>query len=587
MKIPSSASNSTTLVSSTLLSSPITPPTIRSFHSSTATATLGATRPPNSHRTLNSPSTSNLSQSRFNSNSSWSFRASELARKDVPAVVAEESMRSSSRASSEAALRLGGNRLGRRTLPGGSIGLRSMERVLGGRRIEDRLISSSLSNEALMRGISTTSRNRSSELFNSNKASVKDFFKPSFTIGGRYSTTAATASSDQVLSQPQSSDSPSLLSLLLPPKSSNSSTSTSLSELYRPNSDDPSTVDPSITSSPPSELTLKSVPRLTPKVTFRLYRQLAKAQLTYLVVLTTMCGYALCPSILSVSSLGSIATISVPTLLSLTIGTTLCSSSANAFNQLAEVPYDAQMARTRNRPLPARNLTSLHAFSFASVTGILGISTLYYLINPLTAVLGAFNILLYAGVYTPMKRLSIVNTWVGSLVGGIPPLMGWAACTGTLFLPSDLPGWILASLLFAWQFPHFNSLSHAIRSEYARGGYRMTSVLNPDLNKRVSLRYALLCLPICFSLPLTGVVTPIYALLSTPANLALVHSAWKFWKFGGDKNAKYAFWISVVHLPAVLLLAMACKTELWEAVMAWWNGEQEEEEKKALLVVKQ
>jgi len=247
----------------------------------------------------------------------------------------------------------------------------------------------------------------------------------------------------------------------------------------------------------------------------------------------------------------------------------------------------------------------LHAFGFALGCGVGGVGLLYAAVNPLTAALGLGNVLLYAGVYTPLKRLSMVNTWVGSAVGAIPPLMGWVACTGTLFnFPSDAPGWVLAALLFAWQFPHFNSLAHSLRAEYARGGYRMMSVLDPGLNRRVGLRYALLLLPLCsIALPLAGiewgslpsfggsssggsggldflaslpaaakasastVVEPLpYALLSAPINAVMIHAAYKFWRQGTDRSARWCFWVSLVHLPAVMLLAMVCKRDLWNGV---------------------
>lgn len=303
---------------------------------------------------------------------------------------------------------------------------------------------------------------------------------------------------------------------------------------------------------PVMQLSSASIPKV--------YRQLAKAQLTFLVTLTAMAGYALCPSSLAVST-------SVTTLLALTTGTALCSASANSLNQLVEAPYDAQMPRTRNRPLPTRSVSPLHAATFAAVCGAGGVGALA-VINPLTAVLGLSNVLLYAGLYTPLKRISITNTWVGSLVGGLPPLMGWAACTGTLHLWTDMPGWTLAALLFAWQFPHFNSLSHSLSKEYARGGYKMMSVTNPPLNKRTSLRYALALLPICSVwLPWTGVVHWSYAVLSAPINISLIYAAYEFWGKGGEKQARFCFWASLIHLPAILLLAMICKADVVEGLV--------------------
>ncbi|PWN40520.1 protoheme IX farnesyltransferase [Ceraceosorus guamensis] len=273
-----------------------------------------------------------------------------------------------------------------------------------------------------------------------------------------------------------------------------------------------------------------------------------------------MAGYALCPASLAVAS-GPTA------LLALTFGTATCSAAANSLNQLIEAPYDAQMPRTRNRPLPARMLTPLHAACFASVASISGITTLALAVNPLTAALGAANIVLYSFVYTPLKRIHIANTWIGSLVGALPPLMGWAAATGSLSSFGDSPGWLLAALLFAWQFPHFNALSHNLRSEYARGGYRMMSASHPLLNRRTSLRYAIACTPLCIALAYTGALSPIYALLSLPPNLVLAHAAWRFWKFENDKDARWCFWVSLVHLPAVIILAMVCKTGLWDGFL--------------------
>jgi protoheme IX farnesyltransferase len=115
-----------------------------------------------------------------------------------------------------------------------------------------------------------------------------------------------------------------------------------------------------------------------------------------------------------------------------TLGTTLTSTSANTLNQFMEVPYDSQMNRTKDRVLVRGDLTPLHAFTFATVTGVAGVSLLFFGVNPLTAALGASTLFLYTAIYTPMKRLSALNTWVGSIVGAIPPLMGYTAMTGAI-----------------------------------------------------------------------------------------------------------------------------------------------------------
>ncbi|CAG0926301.1 unnamed protein product, partial [Notodromas monacha] len=103
----------------------------------------------------------------------------------------------------------------------------------------------------------------------------------------------------------------------------------------------------------------------------------------------------------------------------------------------------------------------LHAVSFALASAATGFSILWFGVNGLCAGLGLFNLFLYTSVYTPLKRVSIFNTWLGSVVGAVPPVMGWVACTGAL----DPGACVLAALLFTWQFPHFNALSWNLRPD--------------------------------------------------------------------------------------------------------------------------
>ncbi|KAF7291861.1 Protoheme IX farnesyltransferase [Mycena indigotica] len=298
------------------------------------------------------------------------------------------------------------------------------------------------------------------------------------------------------------------------------------------------------------------------------YAELSKSRLSLLVVLTAMSGVALCP-----------LHTTVPTLLATAAGTALCSASANTLNQLQEVPFDAQMARTRNRPLVRRAITPLHATGFALVTGISGPLLLWTIVNPLTAVLGASNIALYAGLYTWMKRKSIYNTWVGAVVGALPPLMGWTACGGHL-LPSSLhtftpfantpidfalidnalAPFALFMLLFSWQLPHFNGLAHLVRSSYAQAGYKMLAVLDPRKNALVSLRHAVLLVPICSLLfPLSGLTTWTFAFTSLAPNAVYVQAAWRFWRGGSEREARLVFRHSLWYLPVIMALMMLHK----------------------------
>ena len=318
---------------------------------------------------------------------------------------------------------------------------------------------------------------------------------------------------------------------------------------------------------------------------------LSKPRLTFLMVLTTATAYSLypVPAVLLPSTSVS-PSLSALALVFLTSGTALCSASANALNMLMEPQHDAKMSRTRNRPLVRGLISKRGALVFAGAAGILGVGGLWFGVNPTVAFLGGLNIFLYAGVYTPMKRISVLNTWVGAVVGSIPPLMGWAAAAGQsatgngaweeLLLGNDnVGGWLLAGLLFAWQFPHFNALSWTIRDEYKNAGYRMLSWTNSKMNGRVALRYSLLFFPICIGLTWYGVTDQGFIITSTVVNAWIVREAWRFWKNEGQKgSARGLFWASVWHLPIVMVLAMAHKKGLWEGIWRRAFGEGDDED---------
>ena len=332
------------------------------------------------------------------------------------------------------------------------------------------------------------------------------------------------------------------------------------------------------------------------------YLALSKPRLSFLIVLTTTASYAIypVPSIL-LSSATTVPSLSPLILLFLTTGTALACSSANALNMLYEPDSDGKMSRTRNRPLVRGLISKRGALVFAILTGVAGCGGLYFGVNPTVASLGLVNIMLYAGVYTPMKRLSVLNTWAGALVGAIPPLMGWAAAAGQcasnyrsaegaiadpgwqelLFAPdgSSVGGWLLAALLFAWQFPHFNALSHSIREEYRAAGMRMLCWVSPKANARIAFRYSLVMFPICIGLSYCHVTDWGFVATSGIVNTWMTVEAWKFWRHTGERgSARGLFWASVWHLPIVLVLAMAQKYGLWKRVWKGALGEGDEDD---------
>ncbi|KAK5851119.1 hypothetical protein PBY51_001938 [Eleginops maclovinus] len=258
------------------------------------------------------------------------------------------------------------------------------------------------------------------------------------------------------------------------------------------------------------------------------YAKLAKIKLTALVVTSAAAGFAMAPVpfdplLFFVSSLG--------------IG--LASCTANSINQYFEVPFDSNMNRTKNRPLVRGQVSPLHAVSFALACGIPGVALLTLAVNPLTGFLGALNIFLYTCCYTPLKRLSISNTWVGAVVGALPPAMGWTAATGCLGQGALLMG----GFLYCWQFPHFNALSWNLREDYSRGGYRMILGL----------------IGLSTLAPVLDVTTWTFPVISLPINLYISYLAFRFYRKGDRSSARKLFFCSLWHLPMLLLLAFTCK----------------------------
>lgn len=271
----------------------------------------------------------------------------------------------------------------------------------------------------------------------------------------------------------------------------------------------------------------------------KFYSSLAKLRLTGLVVCSAIAGYAMAP--LSTD----LTTMSI-----CLVGTALTSASANTVNQFFEIPFDSQMARTSNRVLVRGLLSPMHAIGFAGASGLGGITMLYFGVNGLCASLGALTLFLYTLIYTPMKRTSVYNTWIGSVVGAIPPLMGYCGGTGDV----DAGALLLGAVLFAWQFPHFNALSWNLRSDYSRAGYQMMACVDPDLCRNTTLRYSLGLIGICTAAPMIGLTTWMFALDSLPINLYYVYLSYQFYKNSDSSTARKLFRLSLAHLPIVLTL---------------------------------
>ena len=186
---------------------------------------------------------------------------------------------------------------------------------------------------------------------------------------------------------------------------------------------------------------------------------LVKARLTAIVLLTTFVGFYL----------GERGAVNYLLMFHALFGTALVAAGAAALNQWLERDYDAKMRRTAGRPLPSGRMQPATVAIFGGACSVIGLVYLAALVNPLTSVVGAVTSVSYLFIYTPLKRVTWVNTLVGAIPGALPPLMGWTAARNEL----SGEGWALFAILAFWQIPHFMAIAWLYRDEYAKAGFVM------------------------------------------------------------------------------------------------------------------
>ena len=199
------------------------------------------------------------------------------------------------------------------------------------------------------------------------------------------------------------------------------------------------------------------------------YAELFKLRVTSLIVMTAWCGYYLGSVKSGVSSLQW-------GLLHALLGIGLVSGGTAALNEIIERREDALMRRTQHRPLPANRLGLGHAVLVASLATVGGVAYLYHLANPGTALLALATAVAYLGLYTPLKKMSPLCTFVGAFPGAMPGVLGWTAARGRL----EVEALILFAIVFFWQFPHFHSIAWLYREDYENAEIRMLPVVDSD-----------------------------------------------------------------------------------------------------------
>jgi protoheme IX farnesyltransferase len=232
------------------------------------------------------------------------------------------------------------------------------------------------------------------------------------------------------------------------------------------------------------------------------------------------------------------------------LGTGLLAGGASALNQFLEREHDGRMRRTEGRPLPSGQLHPDAALIFGGVTALLGLAQLAWAVNPLTGFIGAVTLGLYVFVYTPLKRVTTLNTVVGAIPGALPPLMGWTAVRDAV----SLEGWCLFAILFFWQLPHFLAIAWLYREDYARAGFVMLPLVDPEgwRTGRQAVSHTLGLLPLSmapFALRLAG---PVYLAGALLLGAAFLVCAARFSRELSRPRAKQLFYASILYLPLLL-----------------------------------
>lgn len=270
------------------------------------------------------------------------------------------------------------------------------------------------------------------------------------------------------------------------------------------------------------------------------FSELVKARLTFLVLLTTLAGFYLAQQ-------GPVNWV----LMTQTIlGTGLLAAGAAALNQLMERRYDGLMLRTQDRPLPSDRLHPDTALIFGATCSVAGLLYLAFAVNLLTSFLGALTLASYLFLYTPLKRITTLNTAIGAVPGALPPLMGWTAARGEV----NAGGWALFAILFFWQLPHFLAIAWLYRQDYAKAGFAMLPVKDPDGARtgRSAVSHTLGLLPVSLTPFLLGMSGAVYVFGAILLGAAFIWQAIQFSRELTDRRARQLFFLSIIYLPLLL-----------------------------------
>ena len=270
--------------------------------------------------------------------------------------------------------------------------------------------------------------------------------------------------------------------------------------------------------------------------------ELTKPRITTLIIISTALGYYL----------GNTGNIDIFNFFLTIIGTALLSGGAGAINHFVEKDLDQLMDRTKSRPIPAGIIASQTALYFGLSLSIVGLILLFIFVNSLTAVLGLITVLLYIFVYTPLKKITWLNTTIGAIPGAMPTLGGWAAAANEL----DPNSWILFAILFLWQHPHFYAIALMCKKDYEKAGFKMLPVIEEEnfRTNRQILWHAFLLIPVSLFFVVTGILGEVYFWGALVLGIGYLVSGIPLLRNTTIDNAKLLLKTSVVYLPALLVI---------------------------------
>ena len=277
------------------------------------------------------------------------------------------------------------------------------------------------------------------------------------------------------------------------------------------------------------------------------YYELTKPSITFMILVSTALGYFM----------GGNGISNYQHFILTLLGSCLISSGSGALNHFAEAESDKIMYRTNLRPIPAGIILPENAMIFGIALIFIGSGILYFFINTLTCVLALITALMYLFIYTPLKKLTWLNTPVGAIPGAIPPIGGWVAATGSL----DPEAWILFAILFLWQHPHFYAIALMFKDDYKKAGLKMLPVVEPNGSRtnRQIIWHALLLIPVSLMPVYINLLGLIYFWAALILGIGYLLSGFILAKQYSVNNARLVLKVSVFYLPILFLTIMVDK----------------------------